>query len=174
MADHDSTPEVPELALATTKVRAVSSGQVTKVSRVSFDDDPRDEPSLELAIEPRRPDATGVRSWPCPVCQAELPRDVFTCPECGERMMDDPFAPYSAYVVAPDSAIAPRPAPRWLQEVADVLPIGVAKRIFVYPLLFAFFANLFVPCRFHSTGVCVLIAAIGFLGVIAHHRTQPL
>lgn len=156
------TPVVPELAVPSV---------VTRVAP-RLDAEP-EEPILELAVEPARPAATGVRSWPCPVCQVEVPRDQRICPDCGERMFDEAMLlPFDASAVgtsmAPYAKVAPKE--RWLSEIADLLPMSVAKRVFVYPLLFAFFANLFIPCRFHSTGACALLALLGLIGVYANAK----
>lgn len=162
---HDDRPAVPELDLSTDR-HSPRPPRALAMVEPSLDDDPRDAPPLELSVEPSRPHATGVRSWPCPVCQTELARDVLRCPECGERLGQDPFAVPPSYALAPTANRAS--APFW-DEAAALLPIGVAKRLLVYPLLLAFFANLLVPCRFHATLPCLFLAAIGLVGVVASH-----
>jgi len=164
---HTDSPEVPELAPVAAKPRVVREQREI----VAFDDDPRDAPSLELAVVPQRPHATGVRSRPCPVCETELARDVLRCPECGEPMPECPLVMPHSYALAYEP---PSPRSPFFEEVASVLPTSFAKRLFVYPLLLAFFANLLVPCRFHGTFACLALSLVGLLGLFAHHRTKPL
>jgi hypothetical protein len=169
MRDLRPEPQVPDLAMPAVH---------TKVSRLA----PRAEaeivePSFELAPPPARA-VTGVRSWPCPVCQCELPRDQRVCPECGERMFDEamlvpydhvrgvPTLPHARFEETTESAF-------WV-HAADLLPVFVAKRLLLYPLLFAFFANLLVPCRFHSTGACLLLAVVGLVGMWANRKCGRL
>lgn len=128
------------------------------------------EPTIELAVIPPRLVVTGVRSWPCPVCQCELPREQYVCPECGERMTDELAFMGSGHLPTPEAGLTTEGPSGFLVQAADILPMAVAKRLLVYPLLFAFFANLFVPCRFHSTGSCLLLASLGLLGVYANHK----
>jgi hypothetical protein len=132
---------------------------------------------IELADVGVKHVATGVRSWPCPTCQAEVPRDQRICAECGERLFDESmlltFDPVRGVPVLPLAVREPdhvRGASSFASHVVDVLPRSIAKRLFVYPLLFAFFCNLLVPCRFHETGLCLFVAGIGLLGLWANGR----
>ena len=132
---------------------------------------------IELADVGVKHVATGVRSWPCPTCQAEVPRDQRICAECGERLFDESmllaFDPVRGVPVLPlavrESADARGPL-SFASQVADVLPRSIAKRLLVYPLLFAFFCNLLIPCRFHETGLCLLVAGVGIFGLWANTK----
>lgn len=83
-----------------------------------------------------------------------------------------PFDVERGVPTLPHARATAEPPAQFLVHVADVLPMGVAKRVLLYPLLFAFFANLLVPCRFHSTGACLLLAAVGLLGVYANRKVS--
>lgn len=168
-----SVPPVPDLDLqGHARLRSVESRRSTNVQSES--------PPLEIELADIgvKHVATGVRSWPCPTCQAEVPRDQRICAECGERLFDESmlltFDPVRGVPVLPlavrESADLRAPA-SFASHVADVLPRSVAKRLFVYPLIFAFFCNLLVPCRFHETGLCLLAAGVGLLGLWANGRT---
>ena len=139
----------------------------------------KDAPPLELELADVgvKHVATGVRSWPCPTCQAEVPRDQRICAECGERLFDESmllsFDAVRGVPVLPlavrESADLGAPA-SFASHVADVLPRSMAKRLFVYPLLFAFFCNLLVPCRFHETGLCLFVAGLGLFALWANAK----
>lgn len=131
---------------------------------------PTDGPgsALELAVAPRWHVATGVRSKACPVCLCELSLAQWVCHECGERLGVD-----HGLVVAgapwAERASAPRaPLHGALQGLADAVPMSVGKRLLLYPLLAIFFCNLLIPCRFHQTGACLLLALAGAVVVLAH------
>jgi hypothetical protein len=162
-------PAVPDLVLPPLP----DSASTPRASEVACDT--LDLPELELAVAPVRAHATGVRSLPCPVCQAELGADVGVCPECGERLFDaDLVAPFDGgrAMVPVRAASIVRELVTLADEVATSFPMAAAKRVLVYPLLLAFFANLLVPCRFHSTWACLLVSAVGLVGVAANVRAR--
>jgi hypothetical protein len=166
-------PVVPDLILPS---RAAASGVAGPRPSVGAEAAP-DTPELELAVEPLRPHATGVRSLPCPVCQAELAADVGVCPECGERLFDaDLVVPVDGgrAMVQVRAASVVREPHGLAEEVSSHFPMAVAKRVLVYPLLFAFFANLLIPCRFHSTWACLVVSLVGLVGVVANLRSRSL
>lgn len=162
-------PVVPDLVLPP----PADGASASKAPAVA--DDALDLPELELAVAPVRAHATGVRSLPCPVCQAELGADVRVCPECGERLFDAdlvvPFDGGRAMVPVRAASVVREPV-GLADELASSFPMAAAKRVLVYPLLLAFFANLLVPCRFHSTWACLLVSAVGLVGVVANVRAR--
>lgn len=162
-------PQVPDLALPAVHTKASRLEPLIEVEPV--------EPTFELAPPPARA-VTGVRSWPCPVCQFELPRDQRVCPECGERMFDEamlvPFDHVRGVPTLPHARLEETTVPGLWVDAADLLPVFLAKRLLLYPLLFAFFANLLVPCRFHSTGACLLLAVVGLVGMYANRKCGRL
>lgn len=169
LSDLPADLSVPELDLP--RAVEVPSYAVEVPSR------PEPEVPLELAALPGWHVATGVRSKPCPVCLAELPLTQSVCHECGERLVEE-----SGLVVAGSSWTSPArvarqatpapPPPRTgaLVALADAIPLGVGKRLLLYPLLAIFFCRLLIPCRFHETGVCLLLALFGGLVVVAHRK----
>ncbi len=142
-------------------------------------------PAIELSEVPARRIYTGVRSRGCPVCQTELPLAQRICHECGERLFEEGLVLSAegqrAPLVGPSYGLPrgatwttpaqPVPVSGPLAVVADHLPMSVAKRLLLYPLLAVFFCNLLIPCRFHQTGFALALALVGLLGVVAHHKT---
>ncbi|HQY62852.1 MAG: hypothetical protein IPF92_07230 [Myxococcales bacterium] len=135
---------------------------------------PRVEPGepLELADAPAWHVATGVRTRACPVCQCELGLTQWACHECGERLgADSGLALAGSTVPARGDwrAEPPHAGGRGaLAAIADAVPLGVGKRLLLYPLLAAFFCNLLIPCRFHETWACLVLALFGGVVVAAH------
>lgn len=167
-----SFPVVPDLDLgAHVRVRPEAARALGALEREHR------EIEIELADVGVKHVATGVRSWPCPTCQAEVPRNERICAECGERLFDEsmllPFDPVRGVPVLPlavrESSDVRGPL-SFASQVADVLPRSIAKRLLVYPLLFAFFCNLLVPCRFHETGLCLFVAGVGLFGLWANAK----
>ena len=123
---------------------------------------------LELAATPRWHVATGVRSKACPVCLCELSVGQWVCHECGERLGVDHGLVVAGAAFAERASPGQEPHRGALEAVAGAVPMAVGKRLLLYPLLAAFFCNLLIPCRFHQTGACLLLALAGAVVVFAH------
>jgi len=157
---------VPELDLA----RAVEAPpRAVEAPRIVEPPSAAPGGALELAVAPRWHVATGVRSKACPVCLCELSLAQWVCHECGERLgVDHGLVVAGAPWAERPSGRQPRRLHGALQALADAAPMSVGKRLLLYPLLAIFFCNLLIPCRFHQTGACLLLALVGAVIVLAH------
>lgn len=114
----------------------------------------------------------------CPVCTTELGMADLTCYGCGERFYADAGAPslppadaYWRPAATPPYAMTHRRSSQGaMATVAELLPMGVAKRLLAYPLLAVVVLNLLCPCRISTltTVGCVVIALLGGVGVVAN------
>ncbi|NOU29377.1 MAG: hypothetical protein HOO96_15855 [Polyangiaceae bacterium] len=161
-----STPAVPELDLPRAAVRAPAPSDTRRSAVLP----------APIEIDLGTPAAPATKR--CPVCTTELGLADLTCYGCGERFYADSGVPslpppdaYWRPAATPPHAMTRRGGSQGaMATVAELLPMGVSKRLLAYPLLAVVVLNLLCPCMISTltTVGCIVIALMGGLGVVAN------